>query len=216
MGELTARPVQHGLHTRPVVNNKRDFGDRDPQISTINSAALKKLYKGNSGKLAAVWHTDISFEPAPADFTSLRLTQLPETGGDTLWASAYEMYDRISKPYRQFLETLTADHIADGFHRASEAGKFALYTEPRGSPLNVGESLSSEHPVVRTNPITGWKSIYALGGRFTLLFPSSLFIFILLIQTMRNSHLSEESQRTHRPREREHIQLLPRLDHIRT
>lgn len=29
------------------------------------------------------WHTDISFEPNPPDFSSLRLTQLPVEGGGT-------------------------------------------------------------------------------------------------------------------------------------
>lgn len=38
---------------------------------------------------AARWHSDIQFEKCPADYTSLRLTELPETGGDTLWASGY-------------------------------------------------------------------------------------------------------------------------------
>ncbi|KAK6819851.1 Taurine catabolism dioxygenase TauD TfdA family protein [Aspergillus parasiticus SU-1] len=163
MGKLTVRPPDHGLHTHPIYMSDREFSDRDAEISTIDSAALKKVWKGNSGTRAAVWHSDISFEPAPADFTSLRLTKLPETGGDTLWASGYEMYDRISKPYRTFLETLTATHVADGFHRASAAGKFDLYEKPRGSPLNVGVDLGAEHPIVRTNPITGWKSIYAVG-----------------------------------------------------
>jgi alpha-ketoglutarate-dependent taurine dioxygenase len=30
------------------------------------------------------WHSDIQFEPVPADYTSLRLTKLPLNGGDTL------------------------------------------------------------------------------------------------------------------------------------
>ncbi|KAB8214283.1 alpha-ketoglutarate-dependent sulfonate dioxygenase [Aspergillus novoparasiticus] len=145
MGKLTARPPDHGLHTRPIYMSDREFSDRDAEISTVDSAALKKVWQEYSGTRAVVWHSDISFEPAPADFTSLRLTKLPETGGDTLWASGYEMYDRISKPYRTFLETLTDTH------------------KPRGSPLNVGVDLGADHPIVRTNPITGWKSIYAVG-----------------------------------------------------
>jgi alpha-ketoglutarate-dependent taurine dioxygenase len=146
-----------------VVNDAREFGDPDPQISTINSLERKKLYKGAYGNLAAIWHSDISFEKAPSDFSALRLTLLPPTGGDTLWASGYELYDRLSKPYRAFLETLTARHAGDGFHRAAQAGGFGLYEKPRGSPLNVGGELASDHPVVRTNPITGWKSIFPVG-----------------------------------------------------
>jgi alpha-ketoglutarate-dependent taurine dioxygenase len=148
MGQLTGRPSDHGLHIHPVTNDAREFGDPDPAISTINSEGRKKLYKGsNYTKMAAVWHSDISFEPAPADFSSLRLVQLPKTGGDTLWASGYEVYDRISKPYQKFLETLTATHDGEGFRRMAQSGKFQIYDKERGSPKNVGGDLYAVHPV---------------------------------------------------------------------
>lgn len=116
---------------------------------------------------SATWHSDIQFEVCPADYTSLRLTQLPaDGGGDTLWASGYEIYDRFSKPYQKFFEGLTATYIGDGFIRAAERDpeRAILYDKPRGSPLNVGKELTAVHPVVRTNPVTGWKSIFAIGN----------------------------------------------------
>ncbi|KAJ6131114.1 hypothetical protein N7523_001574 [Penicillium sp. IBT 18751x] len=170
MGELTGRPSTNTLHIHPVTNDAREFGDPDPAISTISSEGRKKLYKESSySKYAAVWHSDISFEPAPADFSSLRLTQLPQTGGDTLWASGYEIYDRISKPYRSFLEGLSAVHDGETFRQMARSGKFQVYEKQRGSPANVGDDLFAVHPVVRTNPITGWKSIFAAAG-----FPSRI------------------------------------------
>jgi alpha-ketoglutarate-dependent taurine dioxygenase len=101
----------------------------------------------------------------PADYTSLRLTRLPKTGGDTLWASGYEIYDRFSQAYQKFFEGLTATFIGDGFIRAAAANpeRVKLYEAQRGSPKNVGKELTAVHPVVRTNPVTGWKSIFALG-----------------------------------------------------
>ncbi|PYH94540.1 putative alpha-ketoglutarate-dependent sulfonate dioxygenase [Aspergillus ellipticus CBS 707.79] len=165
MGQLTTRPDTHGLHIHPVTNDAREFGDPDPEISTISSEGRKKLYKDSDyTRTAAVWHSDIAFEKAPADFSSLRLVQLPQTGGDTLWASGYEVYDRISKPYRAFLETLTATHVGEGFRRMAQSGGFTMYTAERGAPVNVGEDLEAVHPVVRTNPITGWKSIFPIGA----------------------------------------------------
>lgn len=115
---------------------------------------------------AARWHSDIQFEECPADYTSLRLTQLPEGGGgDTLWASGYEIYDRFSKAYQKFFEGLTATFIGDGFIRAAEQDpNVVIYEKPRGSPRNIGKELAAVHPVVRTNPVTGWKSIFALGS----------------------------------------------------
>ena len=102
----------------------------------------------------------------PADYTSLRLTKLPSTGGDTLWASGCELYDRFSPAYQRFLEGLTATFAGDSFIRAAEADpqKVKIYEEPRGSPQNAGRALKAIHPVVRTNPVTGWKSIFALGS----------------------------------------------------
>lgn len=103
---------------------------------------------------SARWHSDIQFEPHPADYTSLRLTQLPSSGGDTLWASGYEIYDRFSKPYQKFFEGLTATFIGDGFIKAAEADpeKVKIYEDARGNPKNTGKELKSVHPVVRTNP----------------------------------------------------------------
>ena len=145
----------------------------DAQISTISSLGRKNIFKhedhrrpsGSRRYDAAQWHSDIQFEPVPADYTSLRLTELPETGGDTLWASGYEIYDRFSKAYQTFFEGLTATFVGDGFIRAADANpeKVKIYEKERGSPKNVGKSLSAVHPVVRTNPVTGWKSIFALG-----------------------------------------------------
>ena len=155
------------MHIHPVLNGSGEFGD-DPQISNISSVHRKKLFDITTQKNkrqydAAQWHSDIQFEPVPADYTSLRLVELPTTGGDTLWASGYEIYERFSKPVQTFLEGLTATFVGDGFIKAAEAGRATLYTEARGSPENVGKALSAVHPVVRTNPVTGWKSIFAIG-----------------------------------------------------
>jgi alpha-ketoglutarate-dependent taurine dioxygenase len=173
LGQLTNKPSDSTLHIHPVLNNTSEFGVDDAEISTISSIARKKIFKDTpSGRQpntrrydAAAWHSDIQFEPVPADYTSLRLTQLPETGGDTLWASGYEIYDRFSPAYQKFFEGLTATFSGDGFLRAAEANpdKVKIYEKERGSPKNVGTELKAVHPVVRTNPVTGWKSIFALG-----------------------------------------------------
>jgi alpha-ketoglutarate-dependent taurine dioxygenase len=186
LGELSGKPSTSKLHIHPVSNSGRELGGKDDEISVISSEQAKKIYKGKiffqtekkqSGKEG--WHSDITFEPVPSDYALLRLTQLPKTGGgkriprisaslwltwtDTLWASGYEVYDRISTPIQKFLESLTATYAQPKFNEAAEKNGFKIYSEPRGAPENVGEVLEAIHPVVRTNPVTGWKSIFALG-----------------------------------------------------
>ncbi len=170
LGQLAGKPDTSTLHIHPVLNNTAEFSVPDAEISTISSLSRKKMFKFEREKDrrrydAADWHSDIQFEPVPADYTSLRLTELPTTGGDTLWASGYEIYDRFSRPYQKLFESLTATFIGDGFIKAAAANpdKVKIYEDPRGSPLNVGRELSAVHPVVRTNPVTGWKSIFAIG-----------------------------------------------------
>ncbi|PSN59475.1 taurine dioxygenase family protein [Corynespora cassiicola Philippines] len=176
LGQLTGKPESSSLHIHPILNNTSEFGVDDAEISTISSEARKKIFshqlKADKRRYdAAQWHSDIQFEPAPADYTSLRLTKLPRNtngtpvGGDTLWASGYELYDRFSEPYRKFLESLTATFSGDGFLKAAAANpeKVKIYQGPRGSPENVGKELQAIHPVVRTNPVTGWKSIFSIG-----------------------------------------------------
>lgn len=83
---------------------------------------------------------------------------------DTLWASGYEVYDRISEPYQKFLETLTATYAQPRFNEVAKNNDFKIHPGPRGAPENVGEELKAQHPVIRTNPVTGWKSVFAVGS----------------------------------------------------
>jgi len=170
LGELSGKPKTSGLHIHPVSNSSREHGDKDDEISVISSAQAKKIYLdrflnfGNKKQsFKDAWHSDITFEPIPSDYALLRLTQLPKTGGDTLWASGYEIFDRISKPYQKFLEGLTATFAQPAFGNAAEKAGFKLYTETRGSPENIGDKLEAIHPVIRTNPVTGWKSVFGVG-----------------------------------------------------
>ncbi|KAK6436774.1 hypothetical protein LTR95_007038 [Oleoguttula sp. CCFEE 5521] len=68
-------------------------------------------------------------------------------------------------PYQKFLEGLTATFVGDGFHKAAAANPDTVHIHegPRGAPDNVDQTLSAVHPLIRTNPVTGWKSVFALG-----------------------------------------------------
>ena len=76
---------------------------------------------------------------------------VPECGGDTMFASSYEAYDRLSPSMKTFLEGLTATHDGKVFREQAARYGFDLYTDERGHPANVGDDLVAVHPVVRTD-----------------------------------------------------------------
>ncbi|ORY17297.1 TfdA family taurine dioxygenase [Clohesyomyces aquaticus] len=188
LGKLSGRPEENGLHGKPNCvsrlpadpdfapvhpiyrdpgNLKLPDGTTDENIYVINSEAQKKIYKTMAKRqltepkdLSREWHSDSTFENAPSDFSFLKMEETPPHGGDTLWCSGYEIYDRISPPYRAFLETLTATCAQPVFRSAAAAGNYEVMS-PRGSPLNTGDEFAPSHPVVRTNRVTGWKAIFA-------------------------------------------------------
>ncbi|KAF6009309.1 hypothetical protein HII13_003385 [Brettanomyces bruxellensis] len=73
------------------------------------------------------WHTDLVHERQPAGITHLHLDSIPNVGGDTLWASGYAAYDKLSEEMKKFLD---------------------------------GRKIERVHPLVRTNPATGWKTLF--------------------------------------------------------
>ncbi|KAK3936860.1 hypothetical protein QBC46DRAFT_366613 [Diplogelasinospora grovesii] len=159
LGKLTGRPADHGLHTHPLYNDPNNLcmtdGTTDPHIYVINTEAQKKLYATMPGRrpsptepydLAREWHSDSLYENCPSDFSFLRMTETPPSGGDTLWCSGYDLTATCAQPV---------------FTTACAAGGYALVTSPRGSPLNVDYEFAPVHPVIRTHPVTGWKSVFA-------------------------------------------------------
>jgi alpha-ketoglutarate-dependent taurine dioxygenase len=102
----------------------------------------------------------------PSDYTSLKVHTLPPTGGDTLWSSGYEIYDLLSQPFKDMCDTLVARFHQPHFGHAADKEGFRLHPGPRGSPENVGTALCAHHCFVRTNAVSGWKSVFGLGFHF--------------------------------------------------
>ncbi|KFY08380.1 hypothetical protein V492_06272 [Pseudogymnoascus sp. VKM F-4246] len=166
LGRLSGKPETSGIHIHPLLEGKRDVGindagDVDDHISVVSSKLSRKLHLASRYNFASKgWHSDMTFEHVPSDYAILKMRKVPPTGGDTIWASGYEMYDRLSAPYQRFVEGLTAKHANPDFQAAAARVGFEIYPGPRGAAENVGQDLIANHPVVRTNPVTGWKSIY--------------------------------------------------------
>ncbi|KAF4995057.1 hypothetical protein FDECE_12912 [Fusarium decemcellulare] len=178
LGELTGKPETSKLHRHALSNSKRGIavdenGKLDDEVSVISSEQNRKFYHDRFSSLSKSlagegWHADITFEHIPSDYAILKIIQPPEdVGGDTLWASGYELYDRLSPPIQKLAESLTATHHQPNFVRVKNEFGQELIDENRGSPENKGLDFKAEHPVIRTNPVTGWKSLFAAGHQLT-------------------------------------------------
>ena len=107
--------------------------------------------KIRSARLATLG-IQMSRDPEPPMASILKLETLPPAGGDTLFANMYAAYDALSEPMKQFLGGLTATHDGGPNYRdrAARVGKDVSH---KVYPAN-------SHPVIRTHPETGRKSIY--------------------------------------------------------
>lgn len=162
LGKAGGKPESSKLHIHPLTLEGTPYGDEVSHISNKFSFSEKfdnRAYHKDKFFGRELWHSDVTFEPVPSDYATLTLRTLPDVGGDTLWASAYEAYDRLSPALQTFLEGLTAVHEGTHF-LAAVKDKDVKVREPRGSPENVGQSLRTTHPVIRTNPVTGWKGLF--------------------------------------------------------
>jgi sulfonate dioxygenase len=101
----------------------------------------------------------VTYELQPLAYTSLKVLEGPERGGggDTLWSSQYAAYDALSAPMQKYLESLSAIHSAD----LQAEGTRALGRTVRREPV------TTIHPLVRVNPVTGWKSLFFNPGFVT-------------------------------------------------
>jgi len=167
LGLAVGKPETSTIHRHA---NSRVTGGPSDDMNTVSSKGKgisAALARQDNGRASCGWHSDVSYEPVPPDYTMLKLDIVPPVGGDTLWGSGYEAYDRLSPAMKAFLEPLTALHDGNIFIRFAKQQNRPVVT-PRGSPENVNtESLEAVHPVIRTHPVTGYKTLFINGPAFT-------------------------------------------------
>jgi alpha-ketoglutarate-dependent sulfate ester dioxygenase len=101
------------------------------------------------------WHTDLSWLTEPVEIGILAPVELPEYGGDTVWANTAAAYDEMPEPLKAMADQLWAVHspkkpLALTFANPSDA---ELAIEKRFAK----ERMGTRHPVVRIHPETGEK-----------------------------------------------------------
>ncbi len=106
----------------------------------------------------AIWHTDVTFTETPPRASILAAHTLPETGGDTLWGSGFAAYDALSGRVKAQLDGLTAQH---DFTKSFPLKRFGVTAEDRARWEKTRATHPSvAHPVVRTHPETGRKTLF--------------------------------------------------------
>lgn len=123
-------------------------------------AVLKEADEQRISTFGGTWHSDFSFLDEPPSYTLLHAVELPECGGDTLWASQYAAYETLSPGMQRLLDPLSAvqtawPHGTKGPGPGTAVSRSVVMT--RNDPTADREIV---HPVVRVHPVTGRKALF--------------------------------------------------------
>ena len=109
------------------------------------------------GAGADSWHVDASYTREPPKATILKAVKLPEVGGDTYFANMAAAYEALSPSFREMIEGLRAVHdISVPMRWAIDKG---IRSEEEYEPTRRAFP-PVEHPLVRTHPETGRRSLF--------------------------------------------------------
>ena len=134
-GELSIHPFSPNLADKPEVIILDYSADNPPALTDI-------------------WHVDETFREAPPLATILRAKVVPETGGDTMFASMSAAYRGLSERMKQHIHGLEAQHDFKPWR--------PLFGEKDRARLRELEDRFPNpwHPVVRVHPVTGRRVLY--------------------------------------------------------
>ena len=182
IGEIRAALLQnlviffHDQHLTP--EQQLDFGRRFGQLQVHEFVEGMEAYPEilevrkepeDTRNFGGGWHTDVSYLERPSLGSVLYAREVPEFGGDTLFANQYSAYESLSEGMRTMLDGMTAVHSARRPYglNAARAHEYG----PTSMRLIFSEDAHAEieHPVVRTHRETGRKALY-VNRTFTLRF----------------------------------------------
>jgi taurine dioxygenase len=131
------------LHVHPAAPGPEGH----PEVINVHADADSKWVVGET------WHSDVTCDDEPPMGSILQIHEVPDAGGDTMFANMYRAYEALSEPVRKMLDGLNAVH--DSEHTLSvRYGDKGRFRDPEA------RYPSAVHPVVRTHPVTGRKALY--------------------------------------------------------
>ena len=128
-------------------------------ISNIRNEAGEHIGLADAG---FTWHTDTSYRRRPSRCSLLHAKEVPHHAGvplgDTVFANTIAAYEALPESTKQRIEGLKA------IHRYSARRRVADSPRPKLSADQLAETPDIAHPIVRTHPYTGRKSLYVTAG----------------------------------------------------
>jgi len=125
----------------------KGFGPAIPHRRKQNDNKLKEIFLVSNvepeglGHDLVPFHSDLSYMENPGLYSLLLAVQIPKTGGNTKWVNCAQAYDELDEDLKQQLKEKRAVHRHPVEH------------------MNPS-SVSPSHPIVRTHPDTGRKSLF--------------------------------------------------------
>jgi taurine dioxygenase len=118
-------------------------------------------------RVVAHFHSDLMYRPDQPAHAMLQMLELPDSGGDTMWADLYSSYEALSEPVKAMLKGLYASHVHPEYYTSDES-RSARYERQFGRPLRPEELAEQKqrlapniHPLVRQIPETGQQFYWA-------------------------------------------------------
>lgn len=121
-------------------------------VNIISSEDRDELGDGKKIVNGANWHTDDSFMREPCSLTMLYGVVVPSVGGDTQFTNMYAAYADLSPEMKARIDRQQVIHKYSSSRKLSR-----ISTRPADEMAAMPEAT---HPLVRTHPETGRKSLY--------------------------------------------------------
>lgn len=113
---------------------------------------------GDAGKF---WHSDLSYKALPSLGSMLHAQELPDEGGDTLFADMHKAWDAVPAALRALVAGRSAAHSYTA--RYAET-RFEGNWRPALTAEQLAQVQEVVHPVVRTHPETGRQALFVSEG----------------------------------------------------
>jgi len=131
-----------------------------PEIVKISNIIENGKPVGELGAGEADWHSDMCFIETPPSASLLRSLELPPEGGDTSFMNMEAAYAALPEHLKGQVQGRSIKH--DAVYVSSGKQRPGTVAPASGDIRDIAGAV---HPIVRTHPVTGRKSLY-LGKRF--------------------------------------------------